>query len=87
MKCAWRLTEPETIRETIPNICYFALSPEDEARDAARHHIWEQRQAAAAVAGARAVACGDRVAKRLYSGVADAGAASTVLQQRYRLRR
>lgn len=24
-----------------PNVCYFALSPEDEARDAA-HHLWDQ---------------------------------------------
>ncbi|MGK3144151.1 penicillin-binding protein activator [Pantoea sp. C2G6] len=34
------LNEPEKIQNH-PNICYFALSPEDEARDAA-HHIWEQ---------------------------------------------
>ncbi|WLI75681.1 penicillin-binding protein activator [Kosakonia sp. H02] len=30
------LNQPEQI-ENRPNICYFALSPEDEARDAARH--------------------------------------------------
>lgn len=34
------LNEPEQIQNH-PNICYFALSPEDEARDAA-HHIYEQ---------------------------------------------
>lgn len=30
------LNQPENI-ENRANICYFALSPEDEARDAARH--------------------------------------------------
>lgn len=34
------LNQPETVR-SFPNICYFALSPEDEARDAA-HHIYDQ---------------------------------------------
>ena len=34
------LNEPETIQNH-PNLCYFALSPEDEARDAA-HHMWQQ---------------------------------------------
>lgn len=34
------LNEPEQIQNH-PNICYFALSPEDEARDAA-HHIYGQ---------------------------------------------
>jgi len=34
------LNEPEKIQNH-PNLCYFALSPEDEARDAA-HHIWQQ---------------------------------------------
>jgi len=32
------LNQPETPHDD-PNICYFALSPEDEALDAARH-IW-----------------------------------------------
>ncbi|CAI2447243.1 penicillin-binding protein activator [Serratia ficaria] len=36
------LNQPETPKDN-PNICYFALSPEDEARDAARH-IWEQQK-------------------------------------------
>lgn len=43
------LNQPEASNNS-PNICYFALSPEDEARDAA-HHLWEQ-QKNAAVAGA-----------------------------------
>ncbi len=30
------LNQPENIENRV-NICYFALSPEDEARDAARH--------------------------------------------------
>lgn len=34
------LNQPEKV-ENRPNICYFALSPEDEARDAARH-IYQQ---------------------------------------------
>lgn len=34
------LNQPEQVQNH-PNICYFALSPEDEARDAARH-IWAQ---------------------------------------------
>nr|MBA2816429.1 Lipoprotein activator of PBP from the outer membrane A [Candidatus Pantoea persica] len=34
------LNAPEQIQNH-PNICYFALSPEEEARDAA-HHMWDQ---------------------------------------------
>ncbi|WBV22012.1 penicillin-binding protein activator [Pantoea piersonii] len=34
------LNAPEQIQNH-PNVCYFALSPEDEARDAA-HHMWDQ---------------------------------------------
>ncbi|MDN8986015.1 penicillin-binding protein activator, partial [Staphylococcus aureus] len=34
------LNQPENVQNR-PNICYFALSPEDEARDAA-DHIWQQ---------------------------------------------
>ncbi|SQA97820.1 Lipoprotein activator of PBP from the outer membrane A [Cedecea neteri] len=34
------LNQPESVQNR-PNICYFALSPEDEARDAA-DHIWQQ---------------------------------------------
>lgn len=36
------LNQPETEKSS-PNICYFALSPEDEAQDAARH-MWAQHR-------------------------------------------
>ncbi|QLK59701.1 penicillin-binding protein activator [Enterobacteriaceae bacterium Kacie_13] len=36
------LNQPETEKNS-PNICYFALSPEDEAQDAARH-MWSQQK-------------------------------------------
>lgn len=36
------LNEPGSLQNH-PNMCYFALSPENEARDAARH-IWEQNK-------------------------------------------
>lgn len=36
------LNQPETEKNS-PNICYFALSPEDEAQDAARH-MWAQHR-------------------------------------------
>ncbi|WON76527.1 penicillin-binding protein activator [Serratia sp. UGAL515B_01] len=36
------LNQPEQPQDS-PNICFFALSPEDEARDAARH-IWQQQK-------------------------------------------
>ena len=37
------LNQPEKV-ENRPNICYYALSPEDEARDAARHMHEQGRQ-------------------------------------------
>ena len=37
------LNQPEKV-ENRPNICYYALSPEDEARDAARHMHEQSRQ-------------------------------------------
>jgi len=37
------LNQPETEKNS-PNICYFALSPEDEAQDAARHMWAEQKR-------------------------------------------
>ena len=37
------LNQPETEKNS-PNICYFALSPEDEAQDAARHMWSEQKR-------------------------------------------
>lgn len=38
------LNQPEAVKN-LPNICYFALSPEDEARDAARHIHAQGKQA------------------------------------------
>lgn len=37
------LNQPENLKENA-NICYFALSPEDEARDAAKHIQQQQKQ-------------------------------------------
>lgn len=54
------LNQPETVR-SFPNICYFALSPEDEARDAA-HHIYDQGKQSPLLLIPRS-ALGDRVAK------------------------
>ncbi|OKB66657.1 penicillin-binding protein [Serratia marcescens] len=54
------LNQPETPKDSL-NICYFALSPEDEARDAARH-IWEQQKRQPLLLVPRG-AFGDRVAK------------------------
>ncbi|WP_273875971.1 penicillin-binding protein activator, partial [Serratia marcescens] len=54
------LNQPETPKDNL-NICYFALSPEDEARDAARH-IWEQQKRQPLLLVPRG-AFGDRVAK------------------------
>lgn len=53
------LNQPENV-ENRPNICYFALSPEDEARDAARH-IHDQGKQAPLLLLPRS-ALGDRVA-------------------------
>jgi len=38
------LNQPEQVQNR-PNVCYFALSPEDEARDAARHIHQQGKQA------------------------------------------
>ncbi|MEG3132972.1 penicillin-binding protein activator [Rouxiella sp. T17] len=38
------LNQPQNATPNSPNICYFALSPEDEARDAARHIRAQQKQ-------------------------------------------
>ncbi len=53
------LNQPENIENRV-NICYFALSPEDEARDAARH-IRDQGKQAPLVLIPRS-SLGDRVA-------------------------
>lgn len=53
------LNQPESVQSRA-NICYFALSPEDEARDAARH-IHEQGKQSPLLLIPRS-ALGDRVA-------------------------
>ena len=72
------LNQPETVQGR-PNICYFALSPEDEARDAA-HHIWQQNRRAPLLM-VPSNALGERVAKAFTSEWQSLGG-STVLQQR-----
>ncbi|MGQ8775873.1 penicillin-binding protein activator [Serratia sp. NA_112.1] len=71
------LNQPETPKDN-PNICYFALSPEDEARDAARH-IWEQQKRQPLLLLPRG-AFGDRVAKAFNQEWQKLGG-QTVLQQ------
>jgi len=72
------LNQPETTQNH-PNICYFALSPEDEARDAA-HHIWQQNQRSPLLL-VPSSALGERVAKAFTSEWQSLGG-GTVLQQR-----
>lgn len=72
------LNQPETTQNH-PNICYFALSPEDEARDAA-HHIWQQNQRSPLLL-VPSNALGERVAKAFTSEWQSLGG-GTVLQQR-----
>ncbi len=64
------LNQPETVR-SFPNICYFALSPEDEARDAA-HHIYDRGKQSPLLLIPRS-ALGDRVANAFTPGVAKTG--------------
>lgn len=73
------LNEPEQIQNH-PNICYFALSPEDEARDAA-HHIWDQGKRQPLLLMPRS-SYGDRVGKAFAQEWQKLGGA-TVLQQRF----
>ncbi|MCA1178771.1 MULTISPECIES: penicillin-binding protein activator [unclassified Pantoea] len=73
------LNEPEQIQNH-PNICYFALSPEDEARDAA-HHIYEQGKRQPLLLVPRS-SYGDRVSKAFAQEWQQLGG-STVLQQRF----
>jgi outer membrane PBP1 activator LpoA protein len=73
------LNEPEQIQNH-PNICYFALSPEDEARDAA-HHIYEQGKRQPLLLVPRS-SYGDRVSKAFAQEWQTLGG-STVLQQRF----
>ncbi|CCG88589.1 penicillin-binding protein activator [Erwinia piriflorinigrans] len=73
------LNEPESLQNR-PNICYFALSPEDEARDAA-HHMWEQGKRAPLLLVPR-TSLGDRVNKAFAAEWQKLGGA-TVLQQQF----
>lgn len=73
------LNQPE-VSTNNPNICYFALSPEDEARDAA-HHLWSQEKRMPLLLTPRG-AFGDRVAKAFAEEWQKQGG-QTVLQQNF----
>lgn len=73
------LNQPETAKDS-PNICYFALSPEDEARDAA-HHLWQQQKQMPLLLTPRG-AFGDRIAKAFAEEWQKQGG-QTVLQQSF----
>lgn len=72
------LNQPEKIENRV-NICYFALSPEDEARDAA-HHIHDQGKQTPLLLVPRG-ALGDRVVNAFANEWLELGG-GTVLQQR-----
>ena len=73
------LNQPESVQSRA-NICYFALSPEDEARDAARH-IREQGKQSPLLLIPRS-ALGDRVANAFALEWQKLGG-GTVLQQKF----
>ncbi len=73
------LNEPESVQNH-PNLCYFALSPEDEARDAA-HHMWDQGKRAPLLMVPRS-SLGDRVSKAFAQEWQKLGG-NTVLQQQF----
>lgn len=73
------LNQPEQVHNRA-NICYFALSPEDEARDAARH-IHEQGKQAPLLLTPRS-ALGDRVANAFAQEWQQLGG-GVVLQQKF----
>ncbi|RSK64829.1 penicillin-binding protein activator [Enterobacter huaxiensis] len=73
------LNQPENVQNRA-NICYFALSPEDEARDAARH-IHEQGKQAPLLLIPRS-ALGDRVANAFAQEWQTLGG-GVVLQQKF----
>ncbi|WP_312042630.1 penicillin-binding protein activator [Erwinia sp.] len=73
------LNEPESVQNH-PNLCYFALSPEDEARDAA-HHMWDQGKRSPLLLVPRS-SLGDRVSKAFAKEWQQLGGA-TVLQQQF----
>lgn len=73
------LNEPENIQSRA-NICYFALSPEDEARDGA-DHIWQQGHRNPLILVPRN-ALGDRVTRAFAEQWQQMGG-GTVLQQKF----
>lgn len=73
------LNQPENIVNK-PNVCYFALSPEDEARDAARH-IYAQGKLQPLLLVPRGV-LGNRVAKA-FTDEWNSQGGHTVLQQNF----
>jgi len=73
------LNQPEQVQNRV-NICYFALSPEDEARDAARH-IHEQGKQAPLLLIPRST-LGDRVANAFAQEWQTLGG-GVVLQQKF----
>ncbi|AFK01067.1 penicillin-binding protein activator [Cronobacter sakazakii] len=73
------LNQPETVQNR-PNICYFALSPEDEAADAAAH-IWQEGKRAPLLLVPYS-ALGDRVTKAFADRWTQLGG-GTVLQQKF----
>ncbi|WMY73880.1 penicillin-binding protein activator [Buttiauxella selenatireducens] len=73
------LNQPESVQNRA-NICYFALSPEDEARDAAGH-IWQQGHRAPLLLVPRST-LGDRVTKAFADEWLKLGG-GTVLQQKF----
>ncbi|WP_034944528.1 penicillin-binding protein activator [Erwinia oleae] len=73
------LNTPETVQNR-PNLCYFALSPEDEARDAA-HHMWDQGKRSPLLIVPRN-ALGARVSKTFAAEWQTLGG-NTVLQQQF----
>ncbi|HDK6085221.1 TPA: penicillin-binding protein activator [Klebsiella variicola] len=73
------LNQPEKV-ESRTNLCYFALSPEDEARDAARHIHQQGKQTPLLLVPRGAL--GDRVVSAFADEWLKLGGAS-VLQQRF----
>ncbi|MDQ9178005.1 penicillin-binding protein activator [Cronobacter sakazakii] len=73
------LNQPDTVQNR-PNVCYFALSPEDEAADAAAH-IWQEGKRAPLLLVPYS-ALGDRVTKAFADRWAQLGG-GTVLQQKF----
>ncbi|ELY4674701.1 penicillin-binding protein activator [Cronobacter turicensis] len=73
------LNQPETVQNR-PNVCYFALSPEDEAADAAAH-IWQEGKRVPLLLVPYS-ALGDRVTKAFADRWAQLGG-GTVLQQKF----